>query len=113
MKGLAWGGNTTWQIWSGQGTGTPGSFTCPGFLPSRLRVGGRGRVVDGLGANRLRSHPSTTGRLLDEIPPGGTFAVLNGPQCGEGLAWWQVEYRGLVGWTAEGEGSTYWLEPVP
>jgi hypothetical protein len=27
------------------------------------------------------------------------------------LTWYQVEQNGVVGWTAEGRGSTYWLEP--
>jgi hypothetical protein len=29
-----------------------------------------------------------------------------------GLTWWQVDYNDTVGWTAEGQGNTYWLEPT-
>jgi hypothetical protein len=29
------------------------------------------------------------------------------------MYWWQVDNgNGLVGWTAEADSSTYWLEPV-
>jgi hypothetical protein len=38
--------------------------------------------------------------------------TLAGPVCGENLAWWQVDYNGLVGWTAEGQGNEYWLESL-
>ena len=87
-------------------------------LSPRLVVGGQGQVTPGL-PNVLRSEPGTvnTGavnsRIIGEIPAGGTFAVLNGPQCGtDGRWWWLVNYNGLQGWTAEGEGNTYWLVPI-
>jgi hypothetical protein len=49
--------------------------------------------------------------------PGETFSILDGPICVDSIAWWKVEYDGqnghLVGWTAEGEGADYYLEPIP
>ncbi len=91
----------------------PSSVTCPGFMPSRLRPGGRGRVTPGVG-NRLRSDPSTTAAQIGLIPGSATFDVLAGPVCDPGgRAWFQVAYSGLIGWTAEGQGSEYWTEPLP
>lgn len=98
------------------GTGNSGSSTiaasCPNSPPSRLIPGRVGRVTPG-DPNRLRAAPES-GTVLGNIPAGSTFAILAGPQCGaqNGLAWWQVEYNGQVGWTAEGQGSEYWLELV-
>lgn len=87
--------------------------SCPGFLPSRLQVGGTGRVTPG-DPNNLRDQPSLTARRIGQIPGSGVFAVLNGPVCDtlSGIAWWQVNYAGIVGWTAEGQGNVYWVEPV-
>jgi uncharacterized protein YgiM (DUF1202 family) len=83
---------------------------CPGFLPSRLVIGGWGRVTPGL-SNNLRAQPNSTSALLGQIPSGGTFSVIGGPVCAENTAWWQVQYYSITGWTAEGANTTYWLEP--
>ena len=85
---------------------------CPGFLPSRLTVGRRGRVTPG-DANRLRSAPGLNSRQVGQIPGSGVFDVLNGPACEDGMAWWLVDYDGTIGWTAEGDNGDYWLEPTP
>lgn len=97
-----------WRIYR---DGNTGAADCPGFT-SRLVVGERGRVVLDLGANNLRQEASTGSRVLVAIPEGGEFAVMDGPVCADGYAWWQVNYNGVIGWTAEGEGSTYWVEPL-
>jgi hypothetical protein len=82
---------------------------CPGFLPSRLVVGQKGRVTPG-DPNRLRQSPGNT-RIVGQIPGGEIFDVLEGPACVDGKAWWRVHWSGIEGWTAEGENSVYWLEP--
>jgi hypothetical protein len=84
---------------------------CPGTLPSRLTVGQLGRVTPG-DPNNLRAAPSLQAQLLGQIPGSGVFTVLSGPQCADGMAWWEVDYNGLRGWTVEGRGDTYWLEPA-
>jgi hypothetical protein len=85
--------------------------TCAGFLPSRLVVGQRGRVLPG-DANNVRAMPTSEAERLGMIAGGGEFAVLEGPTCGNNGAWWRVDHNGLIGWTLEGQGSSYWLEPV-
>ncbi len=86
---------------------------CPRFIGSRLAPGGLGRVTPGL-PNNLRISPSLQAQIIGQIPAGAVFEVLSGPQCDPaGLAWWQVSYGGLTGWTAEGQGSTYYVDPVP
>lgn len=90
----------------------PGVSQCPGAPPSRLSVGGQGRVTPTGTSNRLRLQPSTSAAILGNIPPGGAFVVLAGPTCANGYAWWQVNYSGIIGWTAEGSGGEYWTEPL-
>ncbi len=84
---------------------------CPQGVPPRLVVGESGLVVDAL-PNRVRAEPSLQGRMVGEITPGNIFTVLDGPVCADGYAWWQVEFGSITGWTAEGEGTTYWLAPL-
>ncbi len=83
--------------------------TCTGFA-TRLSIGGQARVI-GVGDLRVRSTPY--GTILTEVPPGGVLDVLGGPMCKDGFTWWQVRTSGgAIGWSAEGTGTTYYMEPV-
>lgn len=85
---------------------------CPGAPKTRLFVGAQGTVVPGLGANNLRADSDLESEVVGQIAEGTVFTVLNGPVCADGYAWWNVSYNGIAGWSAEGEGSTYWLSPA-
>lgn len=83
------------------------------YMPTRLTVESQARVLPGL-PNNVRAEPSLQGEAIGEIPGEGIFSVLQGPICGEeGYLWWQVDYDGFVGWTAEGRNYEYLLEPLP
>lgn len=83
------------------------------YMPTRLTAQIQARVAPGL-PNNLRAEPSTTGGIVGEIPGEGIFTTLAGPTCDElGYLWWQVDFDGLVGWTAEGRNGDYLLEPLP
>jgi hypothetical protein len=62
--------------------------------------------------NRVRDFPSPDGAMLESIPGEGEFTVINGPVCSAGFYWWFVDYNGQMGWTVEGNGDVYWLEPL-
>lgn len=109
IKGATWG-PTQWRWGLPNDTETVANESCDGLQP-RLVVGELGVVLSGLGANNLRNRASSEGRYVGEIPPEGVFRVLKGPDCKDGLAWWYVNYNGTFGWTAEGQGATYWLAP--
>lgn len=83
---------------------------CPGFTNSRLAVGLQARVTPGL-PNNLRVYPTRNSYVQTIIPAGTVMSVIEGPDCEEGTAWWRVRFGRYVGWTAEGQGYTYWLEP--
>jgi dipeptidyl aminopeptidase/acylaminoacyl peptidase len=65
--------------------------------------------------NRVRSGPGKTAELIGQLYPGTVSKVVEGPVCADGLVYWKVENStipGGSGWTAEGDGKEYWLEPV-
>lgn len=85
--------------------------SCGNAPPPRMVVGQRGRVTPGL-SNNIRNGPSPDYGRIGSIQAGREFTVLDGPRCGDGYQWWQVNYNGVIGWTAEGERGDYWLEPI-
>ncbi|MBN1453200.1 MAG: SH3 domain-containing protein [Anaerolineales bacterium] len=91
---------------------TPSQFTCYNAPPSRLVGQQTARVTPGA-SNNIRNEPEGQ-TVLGQIPGGTTFSIIGGPICGQGtgLIWWQVNYGDIIGWTAEGNGGVYWLEPV-
>ena len=83
------------------------------YMPTRLTPQIQARVQPGL-PNNLRDNPSTGASAIGEIPGGALFTVLQGPVCDdEGFLWYQVDFDGVVGWTAEGRGGDFFLEPLP
>lgn len=88
----------------------PTRATCPGFMTSRLWPNTFARITPGA-PNNLRAEPSSTSVLLGTIPGEEFIAVLEGPVCADSMAWWKVQYLGQIGWTSEGQGSTYWINP--
>jgi hypothetical protein len=89
---------------------------CSDALPSRLFVGGIAFVEEEPDlANRVRSDPNTSAKVIDRIEPKGKMTILEGPECGEGAHWWKVKSfkTGVVGWTMESRHDEYYLAPIP
>ena len=80
----------------------------------QLQVDGYARMVDTV-PNRVRSAPQKGDNLIGKLNLGDVVKVLEGPVCADGLVFWRVEsdsIPGGSGWTAEGDGQEYWLEPI-
>ncbi|MBZ0285392.1 MAG: hypothetical protein K8L97_31955 [Anaerolineae bacterium] len=88
-----------------------GAQDCPGAPPTRLAVGIQAQVIPGL-TNNLRANPSATDERIGQLPGGVIFVIIAGPVCADNFNWWQVDYGGLNGWTVEGSGSEYYLQPA-
>jgi hypothetical protein len=89
--------------------------TCPVDVPTRLTASIRAQVKSGPGSpNNLRAEPGLSGDRIGQIQPGEQFRVLAGPACADNYVWWQVDFGGTVGWTAEYDpvSGRYWLEPL-
>lgn len=88
---------------------------CPSSW-SRLEAGKQARVT---GAptdppNRVRSEPLKADNAIGYVTPGAILDILEGPICADNIVFWLVisdTIPGGSGWTAEGDGVEYWLEP--
>ena len=94
-----------------------GLNTCGGAW-SRLSVGAFAVVAGGTGdpPNRVRAEPHTDADVLTQLYPGSIVRVSGGPICMNNLVFWKVESEAIpddTGWTAEGDGSDYFLDPYP
>ena len=84
---------------------------CSSPLAPHMLIGLSGYVTLGP-SNNLRAQPSLSASVVGQMPGGSTFSVLTGPVCADGLNWWQVNFSGNIGWTAEGQNYEYWIEPL-
>jgi uncharacterized protein YraI len=102
---------TYWLEPYGQVIVTPPPAGCPQYLTPYMIPGYTGIVTPGA-PNNLRSQASLNGAVIASMAAGETFSVLSGPLCVAGINWWQVNYRGTVGWTAEGQNGRQWVEAL-
>lgn len=81
---------------------------------SRLAIGNLIQLIGNV-PNRVRSAPQKGENVVGQFVADETFILLDGPVCSEGLVWWEIadpRLPGGSGWTAEGDGQEYWLEPI-
>lgn len=85
---------------------------CNRYLPSRLAINEWGRVTRFPNErSNVRRQPNVESRIKGQVAPGSAFLVIDGPECGDGLSWWYIRTDTIEGWVAEGDDSTYYLEP--
>ena len=83
-------------------------------VASRLHVGDKAMVTYGGGPNGIRygmdMHNDT---ILTSAAEGQILEITAGPWCSYGWIVWMVRtVDGIVGYTPEGDGSSYWLVPT-
>jgi len=92
---------------------TPTKQSCAGSW-SRLQIGDEAIVLPG-DPNLLRSEPKKGDNIIGKLYAGDRFSIVGGPECADGVIFWLVSSPSITsgyGWTAEGDGKEYWLEPV-
>lgn len=89
---------------------SPQDPPCP--IEPRLSVGSFGRVLTATGSGvNIRTAAANDAPLLGVVPAGEVFSVVAGPSCTETFVYWQIDFRGIVGWAAEGTFGDYFVEP--
>ncbi len=85
---------------------------CPAAPPTRLILNQRGRVLpDDPRPINMRAEPGTGSTLITSITIMEVFYVLEGPVCDGEYAWYKIQYKDDEGWIAEGDLSSYYVEP--
>ena len=89
--------------------------SCPGSLPNRLTINGRGEIAQTF--STLRYTPG--GIPIQVVYAPAQFTVLAGPASDGYLCYYQIKYdNGMTGWAAESELASvygynqYWLAPT-
>jgi hypothetical protein len=102
------GGNG--QYWLSVAVNNTYCFNSP---PARLAPNSLAIVLPGV-PNNIRSNVGAEGtQILGVMPAGSTFTITGTAQCdSQGLRWYPLTYNGVSGWTAEGQGSEYWIAPA-
>lgn len=104
-----------------EATPVPGQFTDPKTpvcmgLPIRLQMQGMARVINPpAGGKPLYDDVGST-VIKEYMPANAQVTLIAGPKCanwfGTPIIWWGVDYNNVQGWTTEGKGTTYYMEPV-
>lgn len=85
---------------------------CPNTPRTRLILQERGRVLpDDPRPVNLREGPGTDKEVKAMMPVRALFFVLDGPVCNNGYSWFKVRYQEIEGWIAEGDRTSYYVEP--
>jgi hypothetical protein len=82
---------------------------------TRLTAGGQAKVSIRSLPSDVRTAPDINEPPLALLPSESIIQVIEGPVCEDGFVFWRVAgavIPGDVGWTAEGDGKDYYLEPV-
>ena len=109
---------TVFQTADSNGSGNidqPVADPCRGAPLAHLKKGGYAYVSENPPiVNRVREGPGFNYLQVGSIANGHSMKVLDDPQCADGYYWWKVQaLRNLsvIGWSAEGDSSEYWLIP--
>ncbi|MBN2503211.1 MAG: protein kinase [Anaerolineales bacterium] len=87
----------------------------PDCSPSRLYIGDSAFVALSGGRNAIRSEPDThpSDNIEGYAYQGEALQITAGPVCNYGWVLWEVRSpNGIVGWTPETDGETFWLDPI-
>ena len=84
-------------------------------VASRLHVGDKAMVSLVGGANGIRyGSDLRQDTIIAYADPGDTLSIIAGPWCSYGWLVWKVRTAdGVDGFTPEGNGSEYWILPLP
>jgi Tol biopolymer transport system component len=110
----------TWKLNPGSAMVAPEAPAAPALNCAlgytRLAVGKNAQPAGPISlANNIRSEPKISDNIIAAFTPGMFVKILEGPVCADGFVFWKVESRfipGGTGWTAEGDGKQYFLEPL-
>jgi hypothetical protein len=76
-----------------------------------LVPGAQARVTAPAGLN-YRESPSANAALIGQFGTGQVVTILEGPVSADNFTWWRIDDGAAnVGWAADGDGDTTWINP--
>jgi hypothetical protein len=94
------------------GTPVPNPGACAGAPAPRLKIGANARPAQDFSSLRSAVDSNNVITVM-YVARGDVFKVTAGPYCGFGpYNWWQVNFKGTLGYVTEGTGNTYWVAPA-
>ncbi|MEO8393844.1 MAG: hypothetical protein ABI700_12705 [Chloroflexota bacterium] len=81
------------------------------FANPDTKINARQNAVVTRAGNSLKMYEGecTESAVVATLTTGTSVLVMEGPYASEGLAWWHVQRKGLIGWVIEGQGDSIWL----
>ncbi|MBR6089587.1 MAG: hypothetical protein IKP86_06615 [Anaerolineaceae bacterium] len=76
-------------------------------MKSHLSVGDHAEVRIQVGL-KMRKDPAGKETGVQAFP-GRDVKIIGGPECVNGVVWWEIEFLGYTGWSMEGKDGTYYL----
>ena len=102
--------------WSAEGGGEYWLLyhaACADSPATRLTAGMRAQVISESPVNIRSVAGAAGGDDMLELAAGEDLEIAGLPQCGaDGLRWYPARVDEISGYIAEGQGESYWLEPV-
>jgi hypothetical protein len=102
--------NGEWDPYS-----APIYYPIPGCVASRLHKGDVAFVANGAGTMSIfQTKDIGFAPIYRHLNAGELMDIIQGPWCDRGAVTWKIASAdGYVGFVPEGDGSVYWLLPMP
>jgi hypothetical protein len=112
FDGVDYGDYEMYVSLDGAQASSAGSGGCPNLPPPMLYIGASVSPTSG-NQPRVRADHNTGTTILSQMRTVRDIAtVIDGPVCDDSRVWWNVNFNGVIGWSAEVDSDSEYLLAV-